>query len=439
MRVVVFLALLTRVVLSQGLTLQEAERRALELSPRIKASQEDAIAAHAGADSAFARMFPRLTIDANARYVTTVPQASVGGNVLRLGDNLNYSAGPSLTYTLFDGGAARNMWRSLDRLAEAREENRRLARLQTLTSTRIAYVQAQISQTEFKLVEQSLKLARSQQKDVSSRFRAGSASRMDFLGANREVSTYEVRAASAKAELSAAAQELAAYVGDLGNPLVLKLDALDALADQIQVKALAPPSPTHPQSRAQDKISESAELASRGQSALHWPALRVSAKTSLDYPNGAVLEQIHQNTLTASLSFPIFDWGQINRAADQKKAEALSARHMREQTQIELKRDWEKARARLTGLLEQRTSSAQAVEQSEELAHLGYQSYRLGQISLIDVQAMNLKLLESRVQKTRVDGQLLIQFSLLRSLSGTEGATVPKNQLQSDTDTEASS
>lgn len=405
---------------AQKLTLKDAEKRALEQSPRLKASEQESIAAASGSSASSARLWPRLTFDAGVRYLTTVPSVAVGPSTIKLGDNLNYSVGPTLSYTLFDAGAARSLWKSLESLAEAKQEERILARRMLLSATRVAYAQAQIAQHELNLVEQSLALATSQQKDVSRRFQAGAASRFDFLGAQRELSTYEVRLAASRGELRAAIQELASYVGDLGDPLSLTLDPLETSADSVKDTSLTPPGALHPQLKAQEKIAESAELGAKSSSALHWPTVQIAAKTSIDYPNGAVLEPIHQNTLSLNFSLPIFEGGQISSASEQKRAEALSARYRREQTERELKRDWEKAKARLQGLLDQRKSAAEAVTQSEALAQLSTRSYKAGQISLLDVQAMHLKLLEARVQKAKIDGQLLIQFSWMRSLSNSE-------------------
>jgi outer membrane protein TolC len=303
-------------------------------------------------------------------------------------------------------------------MAEGRDEDQRTTRRQITAATRIAYAQAQIAQHELRLVEQSLQLALSQQRDIARRFRTGAASRLDFIGANREVSNYEVRLANSKAEWKATMEDLATYVGPL-NPDI-EFDPLEQSVSTVNPKNLSNPDAAHPQLRSQEKQLQGAELQADSQAATRWPTLFLSAKTSLDYPNGPVLERIHQNTVSLGLSFPLFDWGQIGSATEQKRAEALSLRYRREQTQLDLNRDWQKAKARLEGLFEQRKSALQSVQESEEIARLSYQSYRAGQLNLLDVQTMNLKLLESRVQKARIDGQLLVQFALMRSLSGTE-------------------
>ncbi|MGE0614252.1 MAG: TolC family protein [Bacteriovoracia bacterium] len=399
-----------------ALTRKEAETRARTRSPRLQAVAQDVAAAVGQSDSQYATLFPKLSLDASYRYNSIVPEIRTGAGSTPLGDHKNYSIGPTLTYTLFDQGSGRNLYRSFESLRQAKEQDHAAAERQVLLATRQAYVQAQLAQREVELVEQSLQFARRQYADISARYRAGSASRIDLLNAEREVSSFELREAQGKSELDTAFTELRAWVGPFGG-VEVKLDALEAEAVAQSNRKLTSFGVEHPQLRAQHYLAETAELAADGVGAGRWPLIQLQARTSLDYPNGPNLERIHQNSVGISLSWALLDWGRAGSAADQKRAEALGWRFRRDQAQSDLERDWEKAENRLEHLKQQRESAGKNVRLSESLVQLSEQSYRAGRVNLLDVQSANLKWLEAQVQGARIDAQTLMQIYQLEYLA----------------------
>src|SRR5262245_37617590 len=84
------------------LTLGEAEARALRVSNDLKAYGADVDSASESARAQYAALFPRLTLDANYRYIAKIPAVTVAGpgQPFSFGANNNYSVGPTLSYTL---------------------------------------------------------------------------------------------------------------------------------------------------------------------------------------------------------------------------------------------------------------------------------------------------------------------------------------------------
>jgi outer membrane protein TolC len=399
------------------LTLVEAEARSISNSPRLKAIQEDVHAAGKQAEAQRATLYPRLSLDASFRYVTEVPSVRLGPNTLPFGDNESYSLGPVLSATLWDRGSRDLTAKGLVKVYEARQNELEAAREQVLLSTRIAYAQTQLTQMEMRYVDESLQLARTQGRDIEQRQRAGAASRLDLLNSRSEILSYELRAEQARMDYLTASAELASWVGSVGRgDGAVELDSLDDSATEFlgKIATLKQAGPDHPQLAAQERIAEGLEQTAKGQEAAAWPTVQLQAKTSLDYPNGPNLEQIHQNTLSLNLTWPLIEWGRTASAVEQKRAEAQAARYRREQTEREFQRDWLKAMAHLLGLARQRDIAVRAVSQSAEIAKLRYESYKAGKISLIDVQAANLRLLDARVQKARIEAQAIAQYQTLR-------------------------
>ena len=396
-------------------TLNEAKSRVRVHSPRLKAARAELVAASEQARSQDAAQMPRLSLEANYRYISEVPKFQLGPTPQPMGDNNNYSLGPQLSYVFWDSGASRNVQRSLRKMEEAKQSENLLVERQVLLSTRVAYVQAQLAQKELELSERSLALAQSQSNDIGARFRSGSASQLDALSARMEVSNYELRVAQARAEHAAALAELKVWVGDLPEALVL--DPLDGGLPPLADTAV----PTdHPLLRSQRSLAEGLRFSERGQRAGHWPTLQMQAKTSLDFPNGPKLERFHQNTLSVGLSWPIFEWGRTSAAVAQKHAEQEAASYRAEQATNELVRDWTKAKSRYANLLEQGQTVNRLLHEAQNLAKLHYQTYRAGRISLLEVQTSNLRLLDTEIRKARIEAQLRTQHQTLKFLNGEE-------------------
>lgn len=409
------------------LTLLEAEQRSLSSSARVASAKADVHSADEMAKAQGAARLPKLSIEGMGKYVSEVPTMKPAfGPPMPLGDNNNYSIGPALSYTLWDGGAQRHSFKSAQRLAEAKTDERITAEANVLLSTRVAYAQAQLAEQELKLVMESLELAHNQSRDIDSRLRAGSASRLDSLNAKTDVSNFELRRAQSQAELSAAWAELAAWVGleqpsstemaSLG-PETIVLDDLEQSAKTAELAKVGNGVSQHPQVRAQEKLAESSDLAADAQAAQYWPMITAQLKASLDYPNGSNLEQVQQKTAMVNLSWSLFEWGKTSASVEQKRADALAARYRRNQVETDLHRDWVKAMARFESLVKQLDTASLNVRQSEEISRLKYDTYKAGRTTYLEVQSANLKSLESKVAKARIEAQMLAQFHTLRFLS----------------------
>ena len=93
-----------------SVSLRSAEEGALASSNQYKSARLSAQAADAAARSAGASIYPRLSLENTLRYNSVVSEmklpAAMGGP-RKLGDNWIYSAGPSASWTVFDGGVLR--------------------------------------------------------------------------------------------------------------------------------------------------------------------------------------------------------------------------------------------------------------------------------------------------------------------------------------------
>ena len=420
--------------------LRSAEGDAEKNSPLLQAAGFDAESASSRREGRLGGLFPKLTFDAGWKYLSEVPALSLaGGRNMTLGDNNNYSLGPSLTWTLWDKGALRGAWQAADAAAAAKSWEYKAALKNIRLKTRLAYFQAQLALEQVRLLGDSLKLAQSQYKDIEKRRQAGASSRMDSLAAHQEALRRMSQFRQSRAELAGSLRELFALTGDepsadLSNPLSSDtadslpdekktpsaLISLDPLEDSMRGLARAELSKideNHPALSALSSMAQSARITAQSISAGRWPKVILSGRSSLDYPNGPVLESFHQNMAGISASFPLFESGRTASEARDLNSHAMSADSRREAVLRDLKRDRLKAGDQLLSLKTQREINRRASAEAEELAGLVYESYKAGRSTFIEVQSANLRELEAKVQSAKTDVQILIQLAVLSSLS----------------------
>jgi outer membrane protein TolC len=418
-----------------SLSLSTAETKTLARSDALKAYLADQQAATESAGAQFASVLPRLDFDGSYDYVTNVPriQISPAFPAFPFGTHNNWNVGPMLSYTLWDTGSAWKQYSSLTRLAQSREEDRRQAELQILLAVRAAYVNVQLALEEMRLVNDSLSLSRSQNKDIESNYQAGAASRLDRVESQRAVINYQLQFLQSQADLSSTLKDLLALVGEVpenvsrpGPPgvenvgLELKLDSLDESLDSALRLPLMAPDEGNPQIKSQELQAQSAELSAQSQKAALFPVLQASAKATEQYPNAILPETIQQNTFALSLALPLFEGNRTHHQVEEKLKEAESARHRAAQLRTDLGRDFWKAKDMLDSLTSQRALAVQDVKESEDAARLYYESYKLGKINLTDVQAADVRELQAKVEAAGIAARALQQIIVLRSLSAEE-------------------
>lgn len=413
----------------------EAEQKALENSPELKAYQSIRVAALENADAAFASLYPQLSLGGSYQYNTHVPTITLpfpGAPSIPFGAHDQYGFGPTLGYTLWDTGQTRNAYKSSDLLAHARLADEKNAELQLLLSVRTAYLKLQLALEELRLLNNSLQLSHAQNHDIETNFRAGAATRLDRVDSQRDVINYQLQFEQKQAEVQTDLKDLLALIqipepqgserpgppGVPGVDLTLKLDSLDQSLTRGSRWKYAPPDDSQPSVLSQRLQAAASDRAAESQKASLYPIVQTSASAKIEYPDEVNLTQVEQNTFMISVSMPLFEGGHAHHLVEEARHQAEAARFNEQQTKINLLRDYEKSIQLLESLKTQQRLSNLDVERSEDAAKLYYQSYRGGKINLIDVQSANNRALTSKVNAARINAQMLTQMFNLQAISG---------------------
>jgi outer membrane protein TolC len=424
-----------------SLDLATVERETLAHSPRLASARETARSADEQAGAQRSRLWPVIGLEGSYRYLTEIPtfQASPMSPAIEMGANNNYSYGPSINWMAWDSGAIQNSAKALTQQASARNQEIQATEDQLLLTARWSLFQVQGTAERLRLLAEALRLAQAQWADVELRTKAGAASRQDLLQSETEVLSRRRDFREAQTAFAVTLRNLFTLVGsketyDLSRPLpedlaarrpkdipaptlTLVLSSPNVLRSTFNPAADRPFNSALPEIRSMALQAEAARSSARAARAGHWPTLQLAAKSSRDYPNGPVQEEINQNQVGAVARWPLFEGGRVRQEAQAQESLARAAEEKRRQMEEDLRRDWERARDQLAGFVEEEKINQESVEKRRRLAQLVYDTYKLGRATFLEVQAANLGLVQAQVQSVKNEVDILSQLALLASLT----------------------
>jgi outer membrane protein TolC len=424
-----------------NLTLAQAEEQVLRTSPSLKAKQYEIASLQARADIQASLLWPRLTLEGTWRYVSEVPSLTPfpGRPSIPLGDHTNYSIGPQLSWNLWDTGSVYYNRLALEAAVQAKQAELNLLTRSLRLKARLAYFQAQLAAEQVGLLTDALRVSWAQYQDIRNQLQAGASSRIDALSSHQDVLANLRQLRQARTALAAGLRDLLNLIGqseglDLSLPMSaeqtgtlppgveapsvqLQVDPLEQSLHRLSAAGKAALDAAHPQLLALARQSEAAMQAAAAVSSGHWPKLQVMAKTSLDYPNGPVLETIHQNTVGVNGSLSVYEFGRIVHQTEEQQYAAEASTQQREQAALDLGLAWNKAQDLLLQLKAEQALDGQAVQETDDLAKMVYTSYRAGRASYLEVQNANFRTLGAKIQAVRTQVQTLIQLATLASFS----------------------
>ncbi|MEW6517164.1 MAG: TolC family protein [candidate division FCPU426 bacterium] len=430
---------------SLSLGLDQAVQEAQTHTPSLQAKQWELKALGAKSWSYAGLLWPRLSLEGTWRYVTEVPNITLpmpGARSIPMGDNVNYSVGPQLSWTIWDSGATYYAWQALSAGYRAKEQEVEGQQREITLKTRLAYFQVQLALEQIRLLADSLQLAQAQYRDIQAQARAGASSRIDLLSSHLEVLARQRQIQQARTQLTGAVRDLLSLTGggeslDLAFPmdpetakqiasdietptLLLMFDPLEQSLARLDQPGKAPAAGDHPRAKVFTELAESARQAAAGYNAGHWPRVQVYAKASWDYPNGPVLETVQQNTVGVNASWPLWEGQRVVRQVEEQERTAKADEAMAQQAQTDLDVGWKKAQDTLAQLRAELKLVQQSSQETETLARLVYQAYHIGRANYLEVQAANLRALEAKTQFALTRTQMAIQLAVLDSLSENE-------------------
>ncbi|MDR2396221.1 MAG: TolC family protein [Endomicrobium sp.] len=418
------------------LSLKQCEDSALKKSPIIKALQYNVQSAQQNLKSKNQSLYPTLTLNAMGNYTAVLPYLSIMGFNETFGDYWGYSVGPTLDYILFDNRARNNSYKSIQNLCESKLQDLEYEKKNIIMSVRLQYFQIQAALEKIYILDKRLKLAQKQYKDISINYKSGAKSELDLIMANKQVLTAKNQIELARKNLSKYLRELFELTQDDFNvdpsyPIdyrlnekqytnnsscILKIDDVNDSLNQFLVYEKYIFDESSPQLVSLEKIAQYYFNVSKSYKSQKYPFIKLQSGGYYQYPNGPVKEQILQGTANLLLSMPIFE--SSNKTA-LTKANQLTSKATEEQKKgliTTLKKDFYNAKDRLYIIDIQQNINTEIVEESQKISDLIYISYKLGQVTFLEVQTANLGLSQSRIELIDLKIEKLVNLAIIAGL-----------------------
>ncbi|MCB0378952.1 MAG: TolC family protein [Bdellovibrionales bacterium] len=414
----------------QKLSLEDAESLALQHSPDAKLANSYIESLEQKIRSVKSGYYPKLVLEGSYRYVDVIPALATQMGTVSLGDNKNYSVGPALLMNLFDGGMVSNTVDSLKQMKEAKISEKEYIEVMTRLATRLAYLNVLVAIEQYQLAQESLKLSSAQNRDIKRKRKLGALSQLDLSLSNRDFLNQKLKVIDAKKTLEVAIIEFSSLLAKDPQAIILyvptdtlslngtpmQFDSLDVILKSLE-KKISPGTQKPAQVVSIEKKIESAKEEVQIENSKYWPKISLKLKTSLDYPNGPQLQQIHQNTIGVNLTMPIYDWGERSGARSEKKARIAGLQAQKDKLERDIYRNREKLKLELENLKEQAGLVESLLQEANRVARINLSSFRSGRIQFTEVERANVKKFETQVRKLILKGQIFAKLSQIAAIS----------------------
>ena len=420
-----------------SLSLADCERDALKSSAQLQGLEAQVRSSRAQEKSVSSSLYPSLSLDAKASWVSEVPTLKLGGQKLKFGDTWGYSVGPTASYVLFDNGGRGSLKKSASKAASAQEQSYEFARKQILLQVQQAYFSVQQLLQRLVLLNGQLEVAQKQLSDVQSAYKAGAKSKLDVSIARKQVLKAQTAMSGARSGLAGQLRTLFKLTGtDYGidpsyptdkrlakaqeeskTSTVLNTDSLESTLQVFRPYGQSVFDENSPKLAALDEMAQYYEYLANSYISSLYPRVVLHGGAYFEYPNGALREHVFLGRAGAAVSIPLFEGGKDRQQAKAQKELARAKTYEKEDAQQTLEALFSSAKDRLYGLQVQENLLKDMIQQADETARLTYQAYKAGAVTFFEVDRANLDLLESQLSLADVQVEELNQLAILNSLS----------------------
>ena len=390
-----FLALTSEPILSQEISDPAAFiQTVLSRHPSLQRADELVRSAEFGLKASGLQPNPTLTIAATA--------GDAGEDSNALTQNFEISGQPSLRHSI----AKANL--------EASVQQREAVRRQLIASVYRNWLELWKTQRLVELAQLRNLLLEEMTRVATRRFEVGEISENEALRVTLAAAQAQTNLISAQAEYAGARQSAALLLGVEEANLETNPSEPLLLLQEVSLETVLASVPEHPDIQGLFHRLGAIELGADLIKKERAPTLGLSL-----YRSSLLRTQSLQQGAQISLSWPIFDWGNIRNRAQQQQAQASAFRAEIEETLLDTRQQLGKIWVRLQAAKQNRSILARQAERYEELAREARVAYDVGLWSLTDVlqteqtyRQASVELLEATAEVMNLELQILERTGL---------------------------
>lgn len=362
------------------LSLSQAETIALASSPQLQIARGAVDQAAAGVAIARSGELPNL--GAQGTYIRSQSNVRISGGSQAFLFTQN-SAGVSLNQLVLDGGRI-NAEVQAARFTTDSAKLTLLRQVQTvLVGVAREYYAALQARHQLEAAQKSLDVARVQEKLVEAQFHAGVASKADVLTAQLPVAQAEVTVASAQ---NGEAENVAALLTTMGvpaiTPVTLKDDTSVSEAQPNLNEVVTSALSQRTDFAAARATVQQAQASVRAAKLAAFPAIGASASSGTASTTPSGTDYAANWSLSATLSFPIYQGGLIRAQANQARALEQQAEGNFRSSQLGVYQDVAQAYLQLSTAQSSRKAAQAALDQARVLLDVTNAQYKAGVTTL---------------------------------------------------------
>lgn len=410
---------------AEALTLRQAVEKAAELNPDVALARLRIVEAEAEAGAASSRYLPQVNGRVDSSWQTNNLQGigvSFPGIPSRIGPFWVFNARPVLTQTLIDGPlrsqikAAREAYTQNRHDADAVRETTQLAVLEL-------YLQALQAQSRIRASEARLATAKSVLKQATDKEELGGASKLDVARATQEYQNEDAARLQFQRDLEVLKVAIARTIGlaDANFDLESLADSPLTMLPPDEVTTAAAVN-ARPEALAAQSGIRRADLDAERARREYWPKLNFSSDFGVLGASPA--RNVSTYTVGASLHFPIWTSGRLEKEKVAAQARADRARESFRRTKLSIEEEvrrsmieWQASR----NVLDSSEKAAAAAKESVELSMLRFEAglstnidTNTAQARLAEAEDLAIRsrydVLRARARNARARGNVLLFF-----------------------------
>jgi outer membrane protein len=383
---------------SQSLTLQEAEKIALQNHPQVQAATYLASAAKAQVTEARSDYYPHAYGSVTGAIAENNSRVTAGALNNPIIFN-RFADGVTVGQLVTDFGRTHELVKSANLHARAQEENVTTSRADILLQVDAAYINALKAQAVLQVAEETVKDRRLVSDQVTEMEKNKLKSGLDVSFANVDLAQAQLLLVQAQNDLQASYAELSAALG---------------FADQKSYQLADQPTPPAPPSDLSPLIAEamrnrpeiisqqldlgSAQSYATAERDLWFPAISAVGTAGLTPYHDAALAPRYA-AAGFNVNIPIFNGRQFNALHAEATAEANARQQFLRDLQDVVVRDVRKAWLNSMSGYQRLTLTQQLLDEANQALDLAQQRYRLGLSSIIELSQAQLNATQAQISQ----------------------------------------
>lgn len=408
---------------SISITLEDAQRIALEKNPQLQSAQKEIQQSAAQVKQARGNLLPSLSAFANYNHsfelpVITIEISGAGKQDIPMGTKENITSGLRLQQPLFMGGAVYSGYQIAQKGKVLAGNQAKITRQQILLQVRQAFYNALFTKELIAVAEEAVANVQRNLEQVQKQHDVGAASGFDLLRAQVQVSNTKPQLITAKHRHEQAITGLRTVIGLDKNANIRVVGSLEyektALVDKdladLQQRALQERIEMQNIRIQRSMQRENLDIAR----SKYMPTLAMSASVQhqMQEDEFGLNRQDFVRSISGglSLSVPLFAGGSNHAGVQQAKVELRKMDDTEQQVRNMINAEVESAYYSLLNAQEKLESQNKTIDQAEESLRLADLMYAEGTTTQLDVLNAQLALQQARSNYS----QYLLQYNVAR-------------------------